>query len=76
MCLLNAQSVCNKTAALSDYILEHDLDIVALTETWLSNTDKHKKTIGELSLPGYDFYHVPRLNRSGGGGGGGGGGFF
>ena len=67
LCIINAQSVCNKTAILEDYILEHNLDIIALMETWLSNSEKHKKTIGELTLPGYEFFHVPRPNRGGGG---------
>ena len=67
LCVLNAQSVCNKTAILEDHILEHDFDIIALTETWLSSSDRHKKTIGELTLRGYDFFHVPRPNRGGGG---------
>jgi len=67
LCVLNAQSVCNKTAIINDHIIEHDFDIIAITETWLSNTDKHKKAIGELTLPGYEFFHVPRQIRSGGG---------
>ena len=67
LCVLNTQSVCNKTAVVCDYILEHDFDIIALTETWLSNSDKHKQTVGELTLPGYNFFHVPRPIRTGGG---------
>ena len=47
--------------------MEHDLDIIALTGTLLSSSDKHKNTIGELTLPGYEFFHVPRLNRGDGG---------
>ena len=52
---------------LIDYIIEHDLHFVALTETWLSNSDKHKKTIGDLTPSGYDIFQAPRPNRTGGG---------
>ena len=34
--LLNTQSVRNKTLSIKDYIVEHDTDFLALTETWLS----------------------------------------
>ncbi|XP_072033093.1 uncharacterized protein [Amphiura filiformis] len=66
-CLINAQSICNKTDVLIDYIIEHDLQFVALTETWLSDSAKHKKTVGDLKPAGFDFYHAPRQNRRGGG---------
>ena len=59
--------MCNKTNLLTDYFIEHDFDLIALTETWLSATDKHNKIIGELCIPGYDMCHVPRPNGTGGG---------
>ena len=34
--LLNARSVCNKADLLVDYVADHDLDILCITETWLS----------------------------------------
>ena len=40
MCLINAQSVRNKVPQLIEYIIEHGLDIVAITETWLHNTSE------------------------------------
>lgn len=67
LCLINTQSASNKADLLTDYIIEHDLDIVCLTETWLSNAEKHRKIIADLTLPGYKFQHAPRLNRTGGG---------
>ena len=67
LCILNAQSVCNKTSILTDYFIEHDFDLVALTETWLSSTNEHQKIIGDLCIPGYDLCHVPRSDRPGGG---------
>ena len=48
LCVLNARSVCNKTHVLCNYIVDNDLDIFALTESWLSDdSTKHKKTIGD-----------------------------
>lgn len=31
----NSQSVCNKTDKLCDYVTDHDIDVLCLTETWL-----------------------------------------
>ena len=68
LCVLNPRSVRNKTHVLCDYIVDNDLDVFAITESWLSDdSNKHKKTIGHLTLPGYDLFHVPRPNRRGGG---------
>ena len=58
MCLINAQSVRNKVTPLSDYIIEHGFDIVALT--WLRNTPDDDQIIRALTIPGYKFTHVPR----------------
>ena len=37
LCLLNTRSVCNKADFLVDYVADHDLDILCITETWLSS---------------------------------------
>ena len=37
LCILNARSVRNKTTDILDHTHEHDLDIVAITETWPTN---------------------------------------
>ena len=34
--VLNARSVCNKTTAICDYVIEGDIDLLCLTETWLT----------------------------------------
>ena len=38
--LLNAQSVCNKTELLETYILDNNLDVFIITETWVSSTNR------------------------------------
>ena len=68
--LINCRSVCNKADVVADYIGENDFDIVGLTETWLSNDDKHKDVIASLTPDGYDMVHVPRPNQTTGPGGG------
>ena len=65
-CLLNSRSVCNKTLAIKDFVVDHAADLLGITETWL-----HPKgddvTIGELCPSGYRFVHTPRLVGTGGG---------
>ena len=48
LCLLNAQSVRNKTADFVDYICENKYDLVAITETWLQKRDNAVRGIGLL----------------------------
>ena len=35
MIYLNAQSCRNKVSDLNDFVIDHDIDILLLTETWL-----------------------------------------
>ena len=55
----NAQSVRNKTTAIADFLLEKNVDILFLTETWPNQNDH--VIIGEFALPGYSFLNIPRL---------------
>ena len=66
VCLWNAHSIRNKSAELCDYITDHDVDIMFLTETWLNSEDD--VVIGECTPPGYTFLNVPRLSQNRGGG--------
>ena len=61
--LANAHSVRNKTDLLIYHVLEHNLDLVALSETWLSADNNDKKTISDLTPAGYDFAHISRPER-------------
>lgn len=62
-CLLNAQSLRNKSADLVDYVNDENFDIVALTETWLTNDDL---AVRSLSSPvGYKFLDHARSCREG-----------
>ena len=62
----NIRSINSRSSALSHYITSNNIQIMALSETWLTNKDTN--ALIASSLPsGYQFYHVPRLNRTGGG---------
>jgi len=56
LCLWNAQSLRNKTACLVDYIYERNVDLFAVTESWLMETEAAVK-----------FECTSRLHRKGGG---------
>ena len=51
-----------KTAPFSEYVTSKNLDIVAVTETWLKH-DETKSTIADISPPGYLFVHEPRADQ-------------
>ena len=61
---MNIQSVTSKTLEIRELIAEKSLDILALTETWLSKNDSSK--IAELVPDTHIFYHVPREGQGGG----------
>lgn len=56
----------NKTVSISDFIVENNVDIMAITETWLG-TDIDQIVLNELTPDGYKMYHKPRRGRKGGG---------
>ena len=65
LCLVNSQSVRNKTAAFVDYIFDHRYDLVAVTETWLRTVDDAIRA--ELCPAGYKLIDYPCTGRGGGG---------
>ena len=64
LCLINTRALRTNANIIFDYVLEHDLDIVCVTETWLSLRDASSCT---STIPGYTREHIPRCNRRGGG---------
>jgi hypothetical protein len=63
--LINARSIRNKTAAILHHFHTTNIDICAITESWITHDDTI--TISELSTDTTDFKVVPRPHRSGGG---------
>ena len=66
ICSLNPWSVCNKTTFLFDFIIDQSMDLFALTETWLSGTEKDNAILSALLPKGYNIKHNPRGSRGGG----------
>ena len=66
---MNAGSVKNKTTGFYDYIVSNDIDVMALTETWLySDEQENSVYINKLVPKGYRFVHTPRQDGRVGGG--------
>ena len=63
---LICRSVKNKAVSLCDFILSNQMDLFAITETWLED-ELDKYVLSELAPNGYDVQHVPRYKRKGGG---------
>ena len=64
--LINVRSIRNKALLVRDYIDERELDVVALTETWLGE-DK-TTAVSELCGEDFTFVHQPRGGARRGGG--------
>ena len=56
------------TDDIKHYVLELDLDILFLTETWLRSGSVDSAFIRELTPAGYSFKHKPRVAKHRGGG--------
>ena len=65
--LLNSRSIRNKSDDIIDHVLDHKLNLIALTETWLHGDDSDQKAIGDITPAGYVFHHVHRNGGRGGG---------
>lgn len=65
-CLLNARSVCNKTLIIKDFVVDYEVDLMGITETWLHLED-NDVIIGELCPNGFRLVHTPRPVGRGGG---------
>ena len=65
----NARSMTKKTAAISDFVISNDIDILAITESWLTGDHRDSHKIADLknTLTDYDFIDSPRVGRRGGG---------
>jgi len=64
---INARSMRPKAPAISDLVTSKSLDILSITETWLT---KRETTAGltDITPIGFSLYHKPRAGRKKGGG--------
>ena len=66
----NAHSLNTKSAHICDLVISQHLDILAITETWLSDENfQNNNTVTEIlnTLKDFEFHHVPRVGRIVGG---------
>ena len=66
--LANMRSLKNKDQALLNYILEHQIDVFLVTETWLKQEDENWKQGSHLNQNGKFMNCVDRLKNTRGGG--------
>ena len=67
ICLINCQSICNKSDEISDVVKDMDLDALVITETWLTGNVSDQKIVGDVTPAGYSFHHAARIHKKGGG---------
>jgi exonuclease III len=65
--LLNVRSVNNKAAALNDYFIDHNPDLICLTETWITE-DTPNAVLWSLVPETFELHHCPRPTPKRGGG--------
>lgn len=65
----NAGSMKKKTTSITDCIIDHKIDLLAITESWLKGDDRDSCPLADLSttLPHFRMHHLPRKHRKGGG---------
>ncbi|KAJ3600806.1 hypothetical protein NHX12_031781, partial [Muraenolepis orangiensis] len=68
MGLLNVRSMAtgNRAQAISDIIVQNDLDVLLTTETWLTPSN-FESVLQDACPPNFTFYHQSRDGRRGGG---------
>ena len=65
--LVNFQSIQTKSHQVKDYIIDHDIDIFFITETWVHDNLRDALILSAATPPGFTYLSFPRLNRRGGG---------
>ena len=64
--LWNARSLSNKAVTLSDMTISNSLDILIITETWLTEGKDHSLCMHRDLLPDFRLTSIPRASRGGG----------
>ena len=65
--LVNFQSIQTKSHLVNDYIIDHDIGIFFITETWVHDNLRDALILSAATPPGFAYLSFPRLNRRGGG---------
>ena len=67
LCVLNSRCINNKVLFIKDYVVDHQIDTLGITETWTKSDGESNRVVNELIPRGYSFIHVPRKKRFSGG---------
>lgn len=67
LCLLNARSVKNKSFIITDFVDDNNIDIFAITETWLQADISNQITVNNICPTGFVLHHLPRAGHRGSG---------
>ena len=67
--LVNARSINNKVEEIIDTIITNDIDVLAITESWLADTSTPSPAIVQIlkGLHNFNFNSQPRPDKRGGG---------
>ena len=64
--VFNARSICNKTTAVLELLMQQNIDICFVTETWMKRNDTVK--MAEIHERGFEMFNDPRKGSGGGAG--------
>ena len=62
--VFNSRSICNKTTAVIELLIDHKIDVGFITETWMKKNDDTK--MAEFHERGLEIYNSPRKGLGGG----------
>ena len=65
---VNVRSIRNKAPQVQLEIGAHGIDVCAITETWLRQSEEEDILLQQITPPGYDIVSYPRSNGKTGGG--------
>ena len=68
--IVNCRSVRYKANIVNNYVVENDIDILAMTETWLKSEKDEPVILGNLCPNGYTLSSKPRVSKTSKRGGG------
>jgi len=67
LCHLNARTINNKSLVIKDYVVDNNINILALTETWQKPSSESDYAARDICPNGYVLTQQPRSKGNGGG---------
>jgi hypothetical protein len=65
--LANVRSMVNKVHIIANFIVEKDIQIMFITESWLQDNDADNQILHNACPPSFKYLSVPRPSKKGGG---------